>query len=640
MNCRIALILGEAYLILRISSFQPGGGWRRIASSGKKAQQQSGSRSKSVLSISPKRRAVENDNNRGDANRPIGSSLDRRSFCVQGTVPFALALAGSIQPGAAQARGLVQFPLSKPLSNTYHFMRVGTTLLEEDDIWSTNPLFLTNSEDSLSPRGEAQVLQVCQQIIDSPRGRPTVLKYSLAAACIDTANVIARDLKIGGDRLIPEFVFMDPRGIGAWDMSRKTETYPAVWAMDAAEAGNDGLGGRPPPNTDGTAHETLGDQYIRLRQLLSSLETQYSGDTILLIFPDGTGPALLSCMMAGIPYARTHELEFRPGEIRLDVTPASIQDTLRQKEDDATLYMETISKGNIKLKELRNSDNIVSRKDQLTNQEQRNLEMALVKKQQERLITEDREKQDRNARQKQIVANDRSDNSNSAETGISIPTLGLAVGGVAGIGGVVLSNISPRETAENVIGAMNATTGDNSWGSKMTNTTDTLEVNSTMNLFDIKKPVDLFGNLANATSRTTQMNASLSSRLPNVSNFNSSRSDAYSGMSDSDKSDEDDLYSQPKVPAYVEPDGGEGWLASLQQIIQEGEDLVQADRNTSKSETSSSPSQEVTLVEEGAQDWVQQLMEANSNEKGSIDSQSALEGEKSKSARVNGDSES
>jgi hypothetical protein len=110
-------------------------------------------------------------------------------------------------------------------------------------------------------------------------------------------------------------------------------------------------------------------------------------------------------------------------------------------------------------------------------------------------------------------------------------------------------------------------------------------------------------------------------------------------MSDSDKSDEDDLYSQPKVPAYVEPDGGEGWLASLQQIIQE-EDLVQADRNTSKSETSSSPSQEVTLVEEGAQDWVQQLMEANSNEKGSIDSQSALEGEKSKSARVNGDSES
>ena len=40
------------------------------------------------------------------------------------------------------------------------------------------------------------------------------------------------------------------------------------------------------------------------------LETQYSGDDILLIFPDGTSPALLSCMIAGIPYNRVHELEF------------------------------------------------------------------------------------------------------------------------------------------------------------------------------------------------------------------------------------------------------------------------------------------------------------------------------------------
>lgn len=43
------------------------------------------------------------------------------------------------------------------------------------------------------------------------------------------------------------------------------------------------------------------------------LETQYSGDTVVLVFPDGTGPALLSAMIAGVPFNRVHELEYQPG---------------------------------------------------------------------------------------------------------------------------------------------------------------------------------------------------------------------------------------------------------------------------------------------------------------------------------------
>lgn len=54
------------------------------------------------------------------------------------------------------------------------------------------------------------------------------------------------------------------------------------------------------------------------------LETYYSGDTILLIFPDGTGPALLSSLIAGIPLNRVHEVQYSPGEIRLDVTYESV----------------------------------------------------------------------------------------------------------------------------------------------------------------------------------------------------------------------------------------------------------------------------------------------------------------------------
>ena len=53
-------------------------------------------------------------------------------------------------------------------------------------------------------------------------------------------------------------------------MLKYSQTAPAVFALDVLEAGAVGAGGRPPPNQDGTAHETLSDQVIRLRQVMSS----------------------------------------------------------------------------------------------------------------------------------------------------------------------------------------------------------------------------------------------------------------------------------------------------------------------------------------------------------------------------------
>ena len=107
----------------------------------------------------------------------------------------------------------------------------------------------------------------------------------------------------------------------------------------------------PPPTDDGTPNETLHDQAIRLRQLMSILETQFSGDTIVLIFPDGTGPALLSALIAGISLNRVHELNFSPGEVRLNITVDNIKDQL--KRNDKVFYDDSIAKGRVMLKELR-----------------------------------------------------------------------------------------------------------------------------------------------------------------------------------------------------------------------------------------------------------------------------------------------
>lgn len=43
---------------------------------------------------------------------------------------------------------------------------------------------------------------------------------------------------------------------------------------------------RPAPNVDGTVHESSADVLVRVRQLLSLLETQYNGDTVIIVAPD------------------------------------------------------------------------------------------------------------------------------------------------------------------------------------------------------------------------------------------------------------------------------------------------------------------------------------------------------------------
>lgn len=132
--------------------------------------------------------------------------------------------------------GLVQFPCNYDLMNTYHFMRAGESLLESQDILATNPLFLTNREDALSAKGIEQVEAACRNMMENDVN-PSVLKYSLAAKSIDTANIIATQMQVGRNRLIPEYTFMDPRGVGLWDRHSISDMEEAIWALDHDEAG-------------------------------------------------------------------------------------------------------------------------------------------------------------------------------------------------------------------------------------------------------------------------------------------------------------------------------------------------------------------------------------------------------------------
>ncbi|KAK1738386.1 phosphoglycerate mutase family protein [Skeletonema marinoi] len=332
-----------------------------------------------------RRHASESDGTHEDNNEGLSEPLEdsRRSFVKNGfiTLTTAAFTGGSLFVSEAGARGLVRFPCKdQPLLNTYHFMRAGSSLLEVEDVWSTNPLFLTNREAALSEKGEDEVRRACN-LLKNMGVTPTIVRYSLAASSIDTANIVGEEFNIGRDRLVPEFNYMDPRAIGGWDFSPKNATEEAVWAMDFDEAGPSGRGGRPPPNEDGTPSETLADQVVRLTNLMSVLETLYSGDEIILVFPDGTGPALLSCLIGGIPLYRVHELNFQSGEIRQNVDYNSVNAIATDLP--SPYYSEILQRGRQELMQLRENPDEERNVKDLKFEEERAVAEAQRKERQE-----------------------------------------------------------------------------------------------------------------------------------------------------------------------------------------------------------------------------------------------------------------
>jgi hypothetical protein len=111
-------------------------------------------------------------------------------------------------------------------------MRAGTSLLKEQGIWSAEPLLLANRQEAgLTASCQEQVVLASQEL-KSLATLPTVVKHSIAASCLDTADSLDHELQLSRDQLVPEITFLDPRAIGKWDILNRVDTLPAVWAMD------------------------------------------------------------------------------------------------------------------------------------------------------------------------------------------------------------------------------------------------------------------------------------------------------------------------------------------------------------------------------------------------------------------------
>ncbi|GMI46313.1 hypothetical protein TrCOL_g2785 [Triparma columacea] len=138
---------------------------------------------------------------------------------------------------------------------------------------------------------------------------------------------------------------MDGRGAGLYNGLPLNTTSLGLLALDEE-------GGRVPEKEDGTPSEVLSDVMVRLRQLMSVLETQYGGESILLVFNDGVTGGVLMAAMAGEGLEKGWKAEMEPGEVWGDVDQRFAKDLLNDKKR-MERYKKRLERGKVELGRMR-----------------------------------------------------------------------------------------------------------------------------------------------------------------------------------------------------------------------------------------------------------------------------------------------
>jgi hypothetical protein len=297
---------------------------------------------------------------------------------------------------------------------------------------------------------------------------------------------------------------------------------------------------------------------------MSGLETQYSGDTILLVFPDGTGPALLSAMIAGIPLNKVHVLDYEPGEIRFDVRLQSTLDLFEEKQKNQNImneYSMTLQRGKDELKRLRSLDvtTIVNKKDQLIEEEAMAIELEYQRATKIRRKKEEEAERARLKRQQEIEKAWKQSDLSS--------TFDVAVGGL--IGGAVIVGSSLL-----------------SFRGKGPSTKETRMAGTNIQGKDVASYMDRTDSISDIDNRKPI--------LPKKSPTNSNL-DGISGLEDFEivtleppGTKQMSLYDNPPVLSETDrievarksmeeylsrDDGGEDWLRVMNDILEDGDDI-------------------------------------------------------------------
>lgn len=197
------------------------------------------------------------------------------------------------------------------LTNRYFLVRAGESEFESLGIINTNPVAKTSVDSGLSERGKKQTVKAAFELKEMGACEKGCWIWpSITQRAYQAAEIIASVNAISRSYIVPEYSFLDARGLGAYE-GKSLESVSDVYASDSVSSTT-----KPPPIDDGTPNESVADVFVRVTQLMSILETQYSGDTVIIVSPDSDNLTVLQAGLIGLDLRRHRELSFAPGEVR------------------------------------------------------------------------------------------------------------------------------------------------------------------------------------------------------------------------------------------------------------------------------------------------------------------------------------
>ncbi|KAL4361240.1 hypothetical protein GQ457_04G039310 [Hibiscus cannabinus] len=237
---------------------------------------------------------------------PPLQTINRRHLLLTALSLSSFAVSDSV----ATARGLLRMPPPR-LSNRYFLVRAGESEYESFGIINTNPVAKTSVDSGLSEKGKKQSWRAALELkAMGACERNCWIWPSITQRSYQAAEIIATVNGVSRSYIVPEYSFLDARGLGAYE-GKELEAISEVYESDSISSTI-----KPPPIDDGTPNESVADVFVRVTQLMSILETQYSEDTVIIVSPDSDNLTILQAGLVGLDLRRHRDLSFDPGEVR------------------------------------------------------------------------------------------------------------------------------------------------------------------------------------------------------------------------------------------------------------------------------------------------------------------------------------
>ncbi|CAM9896935.1 unnamed protein product [Ascophyllum nodosum] len=204
---------------------------------------------------------------------------------------------------------MLDFPPAR-LNNRYFVMRSGQGGADREGLIQSHPIDKLHMDNRLTEQGVAEA-QRAAGVLRAVGVDNAFIWADISSRAQETARILAQELGIRQERVMPEYSFLEPRGMGIFDGKEVASVLPEVYKADAADAM-----WRPPPNNNGTPNESVDDVFVRVRQLMSKLETQYQGEDVVIVGADSDCLSVLQSFVLGEELGKHSKYYLRPGEGR------------------------------------------------------------------------------------------------------------------------------------------------------------------------------------------------------------------------------------------------------------------------------------------------------------------------------------